>query len=724
VFSKLGPRTESHRVDFSYAFAPPHRLTVGRPDRSDRTLLDLQPGCLKLAWTYEDLTGFPLASYATPVARWKLTLTPQIDGDTMGDSCWSRLSGYLPALHNRYEARCGTVTLRAVGAESAMLLHVTLENTDTQAHQFTLPIDSGAWGENPAWVDPARWVGDNIVAGWGDRADRVLVMGVGADAYSLREDGMAPGPKSMVMVWDVPAGETRTGWVVRPYRSYDADLPLLRTHDWAADADAAVAEWDVLLSRAARVSIPDPGLAEAYRACLADLFIMREPVAGGHIAAVPGTEVYRASNPVEAGIVSVVLEEIGLNDEAFSGYRVVWEIQGADGNWNDPEGWCHLVWAGAGFKAWAAWRRWCVTGDRGFLEWVYPHMLANSRFQERERQRTRVGEGDSRPLTYGLMPRGMGDCGLKNDDDLYGYFLPHNIWAVYADKVALQAAEALVREQDLPELRAIYDSGRRDLITAIDRGAIEEDGYRWIPGTPAKTSGSRWGVLNAYTPTGLLPGDHELVQGTLRKIESWMSPGGIPVNTGWLTTGMWVAITLDNVAEAHLGLKNGDAAARYLYATLNHATPLVTWCEERGQEPGTTQCTGDRQHLWTPVAVARCVRDCLVLEDGDGLELALGADREWLASGGAVGIESAPTDFGRVSYCLKYEADAGRIVGWVQLEGRKAPAWVRVHLRLPEAWVLGEVKAADGATLEPTEDGFRWRSPEGRLDFAAQVCSP
>jgi hypothetical protein len=724
VFSQLGPRTASDRVDFSYAFATPHRVTLGRPDNSDRTLVDLQPGYLKLAWTYEDLTGFPLASFVTPPAKWKLTLTPQVDGEGIPEGDWSRLAGYLPALHNRYQAPCGAVTLRAVGAESAMLIHVTVENTDAQAHQFMLRIDSGAWGENPAWVNPARWDGDNIVAGWGDRADRVMVMGVGADGYSLCEDGMAPGPKSMVMVWEVPAGETRTGWVVRPYRAYDVALPLLRTHDWSADADAAVAEWDALLDRAAQVSIPDPGVAEAYRACLADLFIMREPVAGGYLAAVPGTEVYRAANPVEAGIVSVVLDEIGLNEEAFTGYRVIWGIQGADGNWNDPEGWGHLMWASAGFKAWAAWRHWAVTGDRGFLEWVYPHMLANSRFQECERRRTRVGNDDLHPLTYGLMPRGMGDCGLKNDDDLYGYFLPHNIWAVYADKIAVQVAEVLGKEDDLRQLRAIYDTGRRDLLEALERGAIEENGFRWIPGTPAKTSGSRWGVLNALTPTGLLPGDHELVQGTLRKIESWMSPGSIPVNTGWLTTGMWVAITLDNVAEAHLELKNSDAAAQYLYATLNHATPLVTWCEERGQEPGTTQCTGDRQHLWTPVAVARCVRDCLVLEDGDGLELALGTDREWLASAGPVGMEGAPTDFGTVSYRLQHDAAAGHITGWVALDAHSAPAWVAMHLRLPEGWQLGDVKATDGATLEPTPDGFRWLSPRDRIDFTVQVSRP
>ena len=37
-----------------------------------------------------------------------------------------------------------------------------------------------------------------------------------------------------------------------------------------------------------------------------------------------------------------------------------------------------------------------------------------------------------------------------------------------------------------------------------------------------------------------------------------MSPGGIPVHTGWMPEGMWVAITLDNIAAAHLARGDGD----------------------------------------------------------------------------------------------------------------------------------------------------------------------
>ena len=58
-------RTPS-RVDFSYAFATPHRLTAGRSDHSDRTLPDLQRGYLRVAWTYNDVRGYPLASFKPP----------------------------------------------------------------------------------------------------------------------------------------------------------------------------------------------------------------------------------------------------------------------------------------------------------------------------------------------------------------------------------------------------------------------------------------------------------------------------------------------------------------------------------------------------------------------------------------------------------------------------------------------------------------------------------
>ena len=710
------------KVDFSYAFATPHRITVGRPDASDRTLLDLQPGSLRMAWTYDCLAmpQYPLNAFKTPKTDWDIRITPQIDGHAFAHSRWTRLDGMLPALENVYDDKAGCAKLEVIGGTIAAVVRVEIANTDSQPHQVVLRCESARWGENPGWVEPSQYAADNLTAGWNERADRVLMLGLAADAYSLQTDGQPPSPKSMVLVWNLKPGEKRVGWIVRPYRAYAADLPMLRKHDWAKEMAAGRREWHDLLGRATKLSIPDQGVANGYLACLADLFIMREPAIHGYLGAVPGTETYRAHNPAEAGIVAIALDQNGFHRESADGYRISLDMQEADGNWNDHRGWGHLVWFCSGFKSWVAMEHYRLTHDRKYLANVYPRMVASSRWQERQRARTRHTDGE-RPLTFGLMPRGFGDCGVKDGDDLYGQFLPHNIWAVYADRISWEAAEILGKTAAAAELKTIYETARRDLLMAIERGAIQENGYRWIPGTPGKTTGSRWGVLNIAFPCGLLAPDHELVTGTLRHIEAHLSPGGIPVNTGWLTNGMWVAITLDNVAEVHLQRGNGDAAARYLYATLNHGTPLYTWCEERGQEAGSAKCTGDRQHLWTPVAVVRALRDMMVMEHGDGLQLALGAPREWLASGKPVGITAAPTHFGSVSYQMRFDATTSRVSGEVTFPDRAPPAWTVLHIHLPDGLQVKSVNSESAASVVSDGSGIRWKTSRGTVKFCATL---
>jgi hypothetical protein len=419
--------------------------------------------------------------------------------------------------------------------------------------------------------------------------------------------------------------------------------------------------------------------------------------------------------------MAVALDQVGLHADAELGYRVSLEAQEPDGDWTEPRGWAHTMWGGSGFKSWVTMEHALLTGDLGYLAGVYPRMVANSRWQEQQRSRTRMLDGDGQPLTYGLMPRGMGDCGLKDGDDLYGVFIPHNIWAVFADRCTLDAARILGRAEDLAELQRIYQTAYDDLLWSMDAGAINEDGYRWIPGVPGKTSGSRWGVLNALFPCGLLRPDHDLIEGTLRHIESQLSPGGIPLNTGWLPDGMWVAITLDNVAEAHLARGNGDAAADYMIAVLNHGTPLYTWCEERGPEPGSTKITGDRQHLWTSVAVVRVLRDSLVMEQGHGLRLALGTPRSWLASGEPVGIANAPTHFGKVSFTVRYDGVAQRVLGSASFPDVTELDWAELSIRLPRGLHAVRIIAGAGAWLLADGTGLRWSAPRGTVALEIAV---
>jgi hypothetical protein len=249
---------------------------------------------------------------------------------------------------------------------------------------------------------------------------------------------------------------------------------------------------------------------------------------------------------------------------------------------------------------------------------------------------------------------------------------------------------------------------------------MAEGGNRWIPGVPGHTCGSRWGALYAAFPCRLLPSDHELITGTIRKFESRISPGGLPMHTGWMKDGMWVAITLDNLAEVLLLRGEADAAVRYLYATLNHGTPLYTWCEERGPKPGDPDCAGDRQHLWTPVAVARFIRDALVMEDGDTLHLARGTDRQWLGSGQRLGAQGMATHFGRVSYEIRYDPQAGHVVGFIETLDAPIPR-VTMHIRLPDGGGLDAASTPSGATLGGNGSTVEWRDLSGKVPFQLRV---
>jgi len=716
------PAGDESKVDFSYTFATPHRITAGFPDAGDRTLLDLQSGSLRMAWTYDNLSmeSYAPLTFHTPKTDWGIKITPLIDGKSFSDSRWTRLDKFLPGVDNVYEEDKCSVRLQVLGGVTGALVQIELDNADLNVHQFSLSCDSGNWGENPAWLDAKRNLGDNLVAGWNEKADRILIFGLGADSYSLKEDNLPNSAKNMILVWNLKPGEKRQGWIVRPYKAYKNDLPDLRKHDWAMEMEKGREVWNNLLGRACKLNIPDTGVSNAYLACLADLFIMREPLADGRMIGVPGTEVYRAGNSGEPLIVDIALDQNGFHSESAAGSSVSFEMQDPDGCWADKRGWMHTMWCGSGFKSWAIMEHYRLTGDKNFLADVYPRMIASSRWQERQRAQTRVNDSE-RPVTYGLMPRGFGDCGLMNDDDMYGVFFPHNIWAVYADRCSLEAAEILGKTGDVEELKRIYETAYNDLLVALDSGSIEEKGYRWIPGVAGKRTGSCWGALNIVTPCGLMSADNELVTGTLRKIEANLSKGGQPVHTGWMADGAWVAITLDNIAEVHLARGNGDTAINYLYSTLNHGTPLYTWCEERGQEPGTTKCSGDRQHLWTPVAVVRIIRDIMVMENGDELDLALGTAREWLGSGKKVGIADAYTHFGKVSYNMQFDSKGSKVTGEVRFEGNTSVKSAVLHIRLPEGMKVKSVNSESKAGVLPDGSGIKWKLPKGTIKFSAKI---
>jgi hypothetical protein len=135
-------------------------------------------------------------------------------------------------------------------------------------------------------------------------------------------------------------------------------------------------------------------------------------------------------------------------------------------------------------------------------------------------------------------------------------------------------------------------------------------------------------------------------------------------------------------AQALLRLDRIEEFLLFLYSHRYHAHTRGSWTA--GEVTG---ITGDSGTYCVPAqqTVPLLVRWMLVLEDSDEehLYLAKGVPREWVASGKRIGIEHAPTRWGRVSFSVMANLNAKSIVGHVELTGAKLPGEVHFKLRLP-----------------------------------------
>ena len=135
-------------------------------------------------------------------------------------------------------------------------------------------------------------------------------------------------------------------------------------------------------------------------------------------------------------------------------------------------------------------------------------------------------------------------------------------------------------------------------------------------------------------------------------------------------------------AQALLRLDRIEEFLLFVYSHRYHAHTRGSWTA--GEVTG---ITGDSATYCVPAqqTVPLLVRWMLVLEDSDEdrLYLAKGVPREWVVSGKQIGIEQAPTRWGRISFSLAAKPSGQSIIGQVELSGAKVPREVHFKLRLP-----------------------------------------
>jgi hypothetical protein len=124
-----------------------------------------------------------------------------------------------------------------------------------------------------------------------------------------------------------------------------------------------------------------------------------------------------------------------------------------------------------------------------------------------------------------------------------------------------------------------------------------------------------------------------------------------------------------------------EKAVDYLYEFANHASTTRVWREEQslvGSNHG--QLFGDMPHNWASVEFVRLVRNLLVFERGDTLELLPGLPKEWMRD--RIDVQNMPSRFGKINLSVDFSLDGVIHIEYNRLStGHRNPHAVKLFLR-------------------------------------------
>lgn len=155
--------------------------------------------------------------------------------------------------------------------------------------------------------------------------------------------------------------------------------------------------------------------------------------------------------------------------------------------------------------------------------------------------------------------------------------------------------------------------------------------------------------------------------------------------------GRWILGFISyGYAQMLLRLDRIEEFLLFLYAHRYHAHTRGSWTAAE-----VAGITGHSALFCMPAqqTIPLLVRWMLLLDDSDAdrVYLAKGIPRRWLASGQTIGLEHAPTRWGRISFSLRAEPARKTVLGQVRLERAGSPREVQLKFRLPAAMSLRSV---------------------------------
>lgn len=377
------------------------------------------------------------------------------------------------------------------------------------------------------------------------------------------------------------------------------------------------------------------------------------------------------------------IEEAGLWDVARRAIEPFLQAQRPDGRFESQKGQLDAN----GQALWALWQYYLITGDRAFLERVYPQMLKAIEWLKQAR---RKAAADS-PFA-GLLPNALAD-GEYLWDGKY-HIVGYDLWNFRGLLCTADAARALGKSEDAAKL----DDEARQYRAAID-AACKRTGINYFP--PSwEGAGTFWGNTETLWPTEVFSPDDPRVTATIEFGRRLLGGGFIEGTIRWL--GMPDAIHPYMGAYttmADLARGNGEQVVEDFYWYLLHSSAAqafpegifykrrFAWNDTIPHATGASNYAIMLRHMLvhegkveTPTSrkVETAIEFAAQTREKGELHLLAGVPDAWLADGQVIHIHHAPTHFGELNLRIAGRPDGVEIA--YDPPKRQPPAWTVLHL--------------------------------------------
>jgi hypothetical protein len=467
--------------------------------------------------------------------------------------------------------------------------------------------------------------------------------------------------------------------------SPSADAKAWSKEDPEVWLDRTAEYWRGVMAKAAKVEVPCRKASDTLKAAH-----VCQLIASDH-GSVHGGEGFYDEFWVRDGAYQIMeLEEAGLHDAAGKMIEYFLQAQKPDGRFESQDNELD----GNGQTPWALWQYGKITGDRAFLERVYPLMLRASRWT----MKTRRQEAADSPFA-GLLPAAFADGEFLYDRK--HHIVGYDLWNLRGMLCTADVARLLGKDADAKELLAEAGEYRK----AID-AACKRAGVPYFPASWEK-DGTFWGNTETLWPTELFAADEPHVAATIDYARKTLGGGFAEGTIHWIGQPeeaihpyMSMYTTMASLARGEDEKVVEEFYWYLLHSTAAHAFPEGILFKRRFAWSDTIpHGTGASNY-------AIMLRHILVHEKGDELHLLAAVPDWWLGDGQVIRVENAPTHFGPLRLTIRGTASGVQVE--LSKPTRNPPK--RIVLHLPASRPLAA--AIDGVDVVTRPDQkVRWDFP-------------